>query len=258
MKTWIPMGFCVLLLLSVGCVCSPRGAGGNFNLGPVAYRQTACESCESESGPISNADFYSNAGPLASFFGLTNCTGGGCGELYVDEWLNEPPQVDQCGYSECLQCGPSPVRSLLRAIVGRQYTGSCESCDCGGSDIVGNGAIIHDGYEPDVWSSQRRGCACGTSESSDYITNSYQDSMNTDVVDPSRVQGSSSHNSSSSSQGSSDSSGQSILNDESPKTPSPPAGSSDSQGQTIVPTPAPSLPPSSASRLNPATRRVIR
>lgn len=233
-----------LLLLSTGCVCVP---GNGFDMGPVAYRQSACDSCSScSSGPstTSGSGFYSGPGPLASFFGLTSCNGGGCGELYVDEWLNEPPKVDQCGYTECLQCGRSPIRALVQTLVGRQYTGSCDTCQCDDHGVLANGAIVHDGYETGAWSSHR-GCNCSASPGSTQHMGSYSfgnDSGTTTIqsVDPSGETGSS------------------ILNGSAPERIQALPDSSGTNGRSVKPTPAPALPPSSASRLNPAVRRIVR
>jgi len=75
-------------------------------------------------------------GPIAS---LASCRGG-CGDVYVDEWVSEPPAVDQC--CQPASCGCQPVRNILRALWGQPYGACCPndlvgpSCDCG----VGGGS----------------------------------------------------------------------------------------------------------------------
>ncbi len=58
----------------------------------------------------------------------------GCGEHYIDEWVSEPPCVDNCGSS----CGPAggacgncqPIRNILRALWGTRYM-ACDGCGSG-------------------------------------------------------------------------------------------------------------------------------
>lgn len=256
-KNWLPVAVCGLMLLSSGCVCGPGGACGGFNLGPVAYRSGDCGSCASKCDSGQTGEFYSGAGPLAGFFGLTqavdgscggdcsgggcssSCGGGGCGELYVDEWINERPMVDQCGHEECLQCGRSPVRSLLHLIMGRQYQAGCETCACEGSVIGQHGAIVHDGYSSEAWSGEE-GCNCGAGAGHTHHFDSPLLGSSHTTVEPTDRSHHPSHSS--------------------PSTIHP-APIQPNQGQgsgEIRPTPAPALPPSSASRLNPAARRIIR
>ncbi len=58
----------------------------------------------------------------------------GCGDHYVDEWVSEPPCVDDCGPSCGPACGPcgscQPVRNLLRALWGTRYM-ACDGCGSG-------------------------------------------------------------------------------------------------------------------------------
>lgn len=72
-------------------------------------------------------------GSLAS---LSSCRGA-CGDVYVDEWISEPPRIDNCcqptpqcgGCGQCNQC--QPVRNVLKALWGRPYSAHCPN------DIVG-------------------------------------------------------------------------------------------------------------------------
>ena len=54
---------------------------------------------------------------------------GGCGEVYVDEWISQPPTVDQCCAGDC-----RPVRSLLAALWGSRFVQGCDMCGGGGCD----------------------------------------------------------------------------------------------------------------------------
>ncbi len=66
-------------------------------------------------------------GPLMS---LASCRGA-CGEVYVDEWVSEPPVVDNCGANcgGCERCY-QPVRNVLKMLWGRPYMSSCDSGLC--------------------------------------------------------------------------------------------------------------------------------
>lgn len=80
-----------------------------------------------------------------SSFSLTGCVGmrscsvggamscsGGCGEIYVDEYLNHPPVCDPCGSScdgGCDSCGTA-------SSCGGGCGGSCGG-GCGGTDFIG-------------------------------------------------------------------------------------------------------------------------
>ncbi len=98
---------CLASLVMSGCCCTQ----GMTTCSGV----TSCSTC-----PTGNC----GAGPL---MGLASCRGG-CGEVYVDEWISEPPCIDDCGYCDtgCGQCRSGrPVRSLLRLLWGAPYTASC-------------------------------------------------------------------------------------------------------------------------------------
>ncbi len=103
---------------------------------------------------------------------------GGCGEVYVDEYLNHPPINDPCGSCDtgCDSCGsgscganyvggtcqPSrPVLKRLAQFWGIQYIPSdCGECGSGGCDCGGSGSIVS-GY-----SAHSSGdCNCGGSHS---------------------------------------------------------------------------------------------
>lgn len=122
---------CVLLsLFSTGCCCvqsSPCGTG----CGPGAWM--AQQSCAN-----------------------------GCGEFYVDEWYNHPPQCDPCNtcgdyvggcsHGSC-GCSEPACVPLLSRLWGMRYVGPC--CDTGCSSC--DGGIMHEGHV--VSGGHSTGCA---------------------------------------------------------------------------------------------------
>lgn len=85
----------------------------------------------------------------------------GCGEFYVDEWYNHPPQCDPCnacgdyvGGCEHGSCGCSepacvPLLHRLSCLWGIRYVGpgcdsGCSSCHAGG--VVHEGHIVSSGH----------------------------------------------------------------------------------------------------------------
>ncbi len=113
------------------------------------------------------------SGPL---LGLASCRGA-CGEVYVDEWISEPPVVDDCpgeGCGGCNRCR-QPVRNLFALLWGRPYmtqcdTGLCgpscgEGCGCGGlaGASYDDGYVGEGSYEAGYASSGQASCNCGGS-----------------------------------------------------------------------------------------------
>ena len=215
---------CLVTLLGTGCCCTQ---GMNSCSGVVG-----CSTCPTNS---------CGTGPL---MGLASCRGG-CGETYVDEWVSEPPCIDDCGYCEtgCNHCGHRrPVRSMLRLLWGVPYRGDCgcsTGCDSGCGGSCGGGCSSCDGgmsVSGDVVSSgmhsaamhsvPQKGCNCGASHSSGVHMSPVpmsSGSMGSGGMDaaPSRV------------------------------TPGPTVSPAPAEA---VPTPAPETP-SSAKRLSPAQQR---
>jgi hypothetical protein len=79
----------------------------------------------------------------------------GCGELYIDERLNEPPVCDPCtgnGEFSGGACGPcKPLWQRVRQLWGTKYCGSCGEAgyQAGTAEAVNEGAIHgqdHGGY----------------------------------------------------------------------------------------------------------------
>ncbi len=263
-RLWFALGICVLSAFASGCVCCSGGACGT----PLAgCQQPVCDSgcnddgCSSSACGVSDcSNFYSGQGPLARFFGVTQCAGGGCGEVYVDEWINEPPTDDHCGYGQCLNCGRAPIRSLFHAILGEQYYGGCDTCN---SDFAGGAdhqTVIDGGYG-EAGVSMGRSCNCGGSHANHPATISNAPSS---IGSPARIE-STNPQVDPSAVPSPPIPGESIMdgninrgNSGSGANGPAGGGSSSPAGIRETPTPAPKLNPSSAYRLNPATRRVVR
>ena len=135
----------VLSIAGAGCCCVPGLPGG---CGPGMCGTGNCGS-----------------GPL---MGLASCRGA-CGEVYVDEWISEPPVVDHCGPNcgGCQSCY-QPVRNLLRMLWGTPYVTSCNtrlcgpSCESGCDSWSGEGEMLARGYAS---SGHPAGCDCGGSMS---------------------------------------------------------------------------------------------
>ncbi len=189
----------------------------------------ACSGCACvQSVPAGNCGTAACRGGLGSgvLLDLIACRGG-CGEIYVDEWVNEPPTPDQCGFpcggcGHCVQC--QPVRNALRLLWGRPYVGACHSdvcgtgCDggCSSCDAGYSGeTYVDEGYHVTAGSSHK-GCNCGGGHHSTH---------GAPMHIPSRMNGE--------------------IIEEVPAAPS-----------KTAPTPAPEIAPSSAKRLNPAARRM--
>ncbi len=142
---------CLMTLVGAGCCCTQ---GMN-----TCSSYSTCSSC-----PTGGC----GAGPL---LGLASCRGG-CGETYVDEWVNEPPCIDDCGYcnSGCDTCRSGrPVRSILRLLWGTPYDGGCgcaSGCDSG-CDSCGGGVGMVSGpiSEPYSGPMPTKSCNCGGSHS---------------------------------------------------------------------------------------------
>ncbi|MGN6136141.1 MAG: hypothetical protein ACTHOU_16760 [Aureliella sp.] len=131
---WLTM--MALMLASAGCCCVQGMPGdcGTCGMGQLA----ACKSCS-----------------------------GGCGDVYVDEWISQPPRVDQCCAGDC-----RPVRSLLQALWGSRFVGGCDMCggcqggcdggcggQCGYSSAGGSGCTTCGGMVGEPLASG--GCNCG-------------------------------------------------------------------------------------------------
>lgn len=244
LSEWVTrFGVLAILLPATGCVCVTSSRPWMMDYGPAGFGGSPTNGCDSCCGADGIQGFYGGPGPLSRFFGVVSCGSGGCGELYVDEWINEPPVDDHCPSHECLQCGTGPFRNLMQIIRGRQYNGGCETCSsAGGTQYLHTNGMVNGGHFTNG-SANSHGCNCNGSghqggarrlDSSEFII----EGDHLESVDPSAVYG---------------------------PSPSRPQNSGTSNGAPrgstvapIAPTPAPALSGSSANRLNPAMRRVVR
>lgn len=94
-------------------------------------------------------------GPLLFHGGCAS----GCGECYVDPWINEPAECcdpcDSCGNYDGQSCGSCrPVFSGVKTIWGYRYGGACGGCDsgCDSCGPVGPGCGLEPGcgFEPGI------------------------------------------------------------------------------------------------------------
>lgn len=152
------LGFAILgmsLTLSGGC-CGPLWTAG--------CRTGACGTVGCASPPISvghmACDGHCEAGCTD---GCGSCDG--CGELYVDPWINHPPDCcdpcDCCGNYNGQSCGKCrPVFSGIKSLWGYRCVDNCGGCEdcasgpfnsCGGGGCengcaeCNGGTIIHHG-----------------------------------------------------------------------------------------------------------------
>ena len=122
-----------LMASHVGC-CSIRMVGDGCDMG--------------ECGGARGCDGTGSCGNLRSRIAnrirSTNC-GSGCGEIYWDEQINEPPVCDPCGCNGEFECGgggscPSALRRL-RNLWGYRYVPSnCGECSTCKTEMRGTGS----------------------------------------------------------------------------------------------------------------------
>lgn len=213
---WLALS--LLTVLSTGCCCVPRASScGDCGLG------ASCGSSCDSMGPV--------GGGLGALAGFASCRGS-CGEVYVDEWVSEPPVADNCGYDcgGCGRCGNcQPIRSVLKLLWGRPYMTSCStglcgpSCD-GGCDSCGGESYYEDGSYVSDYSSGGSSCNCGESHTSHAPSMSVSPSMSAPQPVPA------------------------------PSHPAAPTLPMEIMPNS-APSSAPAISPSSAKRLNPAQQR---
>ena len=111
-----------LLISHVGC-CSVRFVGDGCGMG-------ACGDVDCEVGGCGSL-----RSRIANRIRNTHCSSG-CGEIYWDEHINEPPVCDPCGCNgefECGSCSSCPTAlGRLKNLWGYRYMpsscGECNSC----------------------------------------------------------------------------------------------------------------------------------
>lgn len=118
-----------LMASHLGC-CSVRMVGDRC--GASACGDIGCSDC----GGVSAVGTLRTR--IADRIRSTNC-GSGCGEIYWDEQINEPPVCDPCGCNgefDCNASGSCPSALMrLRSLWGYRYSPStcqeCSTCDTG-------------------------------------------------------------------------------------------------------------------------------
>lgn len=218
-------------------------SGMTLLVGLLSVIGTGCCCVQGMPGNACGTANYGGGCPPGPLLGLASCRGA-CGETYVDEWVSEPPVVDDCGYGcgGCASCR-QPVRNVLRLLWGRPYMSQCSTglcgpscgdcgCDAGGpegyaevfDDGYADSNSDHAGYGP---AAPRKSCNCGSSGHNAHAPG---------WSDP----------------------GQSLDGGDMQTLPpaAPPASGVPKLAPEIVPTPPPSVSPTSATRrLNPALSR---
>ena len=143
-----------------GCCCGPCGGfgGGGYGGGCV----TNCNSCDGV-----NYGGGCNVGPYTPFQSLNSwrkslVCGGGCGEVYYDEWQSTPPDSrDPCSRGEFtggrVPCNPFCWRPGMffgflgglcsqRCYGGYGGYGGCGGCGGGGGCGCDGGGYVDSGY----------------------------------------------------------------------------------------------------------------
>lgn len=213
---------CIALVCALsGCCCVPHN-------GTAVGTGACCGTCAPPIDSCGCGGGCDNCLPtLQGLANLASCKGA-CGEVYIDERINEPPCDDQCGFSDCGGCGQCrncrPLLTTLRLLWGTPYATCCDTgfgCDSGGCSSC-DGGYVGDAYSP---ASNGAGCNCGGQHSGDV---SMPQMLPAEHLPSQPMM-------------------------ESTPVPSDAAGGTTSR--TPTPTPAPAITPSSARRINPAAQR---
>lgn len=154
--------FTVASMFGGGCCCVDQCCGGPNAVDALfSCGGTGCGDCCYDSEP--------GYGPAGYLKHHASC-GAGCGEVYVDEWISDPPDpcdpCDHCGNWTGPRCCPPRWWNTLWFGLwhGHRYTPHhCgPDCGCGGhydvghldvphdGEIIDEGTVIYDGPAPEV------------------------------------------------------------------------------------------------------------
>ncbi|MFK7738620.1 MAG: hypothetical protein AB8B50_21525 [Pirellulaceae bacterium] len=137
-----------------GCCCVPAGGTCGASCGPLMQSIGSGSPCGGSCGDVgcgcgTSVDACgggcdsgcSSCGPqMPGLLARLSSCRGACGEVYIDERINHPPTIDQCGY-DCGGCGTCgqcrPLANLVKKLWGRPYNSQCDtsflngpSCGC--------------------------------------------------------------------------------------------------------------------------------
>jgi hypothetical protein len=124
-----------------GC-CGVRMTGGGCGCGIAVMHSTGgcdsvcdsgCDAAGCGAAPCGGCSTHFNSQIAARMrTGLFGGCTSGCGEVYCDEHINEPPTCDPCGMNgEFVGGGCGPCRPLLhriRDMMGTPFLAGCDSC----------------------------------------------------------------------------------------------------------------------------------
>ncbi len=148
-RTLVYLAICCALIVAAGpgcCVGDQNCRGGSGGIGGFDSGPGDC--CGTD--PCSRGP---RRRPFANLLGMFACNGG-CGDVYYDEWVSDPPDCcdpcDNCGN----WTGPRPCRRSiwdclsLRGLWGNQYScdqygADCECDSCSGG--MKGGTVIYEG-----------------------------------------------------------------------------------------------------------------
>jgi hypothetical protein len=136
MARWFFVALCAVALGSGCCaIRNPHDSCGDCTWGPcfrpIIWRGE-CHECGPGPGQTC-ADCSGECGILPALRRGLTC-GKGCGEIYISEWISDPPDCcdpcDQCGnwVGPNAGCNPGPLKRVLSALHGYRY---CPPPDCG-------------------------------------------------------------------------------------------------------------------------------
>ena len=179
--------------IGAGCGVGGYGSGAIVNAGCGGCGSGGCgtQGCSSggcSSGACEVAGCGGGPGSCHTGCGLKNliyplisprlACGSGCGQIYLGEWISDPPDCcDPCGQGGCYVgpqqvCNSPPlivaavhsvgrgVSGILGAFLGGIGCGPCDLLTCGGCSSCRGGAAIHSGNSGYIDTGCGAGC-CG-------------------------------------------------------------------------------------------------